>query len=154
MTTRTIFAALIMLLMAPKAYAFETTLAVPAEDPKGVTAYLNKGEYIAEIAGGAVTLLFPINPNYEWLIGVSAGTGVEGGQDEANIGMIYFQPDPPAYGQAEAEQQALQALADNRPGTSLKFALTKGQEVRFWVSDFDYSDNSGMVKLRVYSVSE
>lgn len=135
-------------------FAFEETITVPAESPQGVTVDLKKGEYIVEIAGGAMALFYPINPNYCWLIGVAAGTGVRGSQDKPDIGTLYFEPKPPVYSQAEAEEQALGAAKEKLSGTYLKFTLQEDKIVRFWVSDFDYTDNSGMVKLRIRSISE
>ena len=141
-----------LILLSSTLYAFEQTITVPAENPQGVEVDLPKGEYIARIEGGAITLYYPINPNYRWLIGIAVGTDVEGGQDYPNIGTIYFEPDPPARNQTEAERQAIQAAKEDMPGTSLKFTLTENKKVRFWVSDYDYSDNSGMVKLRIVSI--
>lgn len=133
-------------------YAFEQTITVPAEKPQGVEVDLPKGEYIVRIEGGAITLCYPINPNYKWLVGVVVGTDVEGHQDAPNIGTLYFEPNPTVRNQAEAEQQAIQAVKENMPGTSLKFTLTENKKVRFWVSDYDYSDNNGMIKLKISSV--
>jgi len=135
-------------------FAFEETVTVPAESPEGVTVDLEKGQYVVEIEGGAISLFYPINPNYRWLIGVAVGTDVEGGQDEPNIGTIYFEPHPPVYTQAEAEQQAQQAIKENLTGTYLRFTLKEDKTVRFWVNDFDYSDNSGMVKLKIRSIAD
>lgn len=135
-------------------FAFEGIITVPAESPQGVTVDLEKGKYLVEIAGGAISLFYPINPNYCWLIGVAIGKDVEGGQDESNIGTLYFEPDPPVDSQAKAEQQALEATKENVSGTYLRFSLEEDKEVRFWVSDFDYTDNSGMIKLRILSISE
>jgi len=132
--------------------AFEEIITVPAESPQGITLDLEKGEYIVEIAGGAIALFYPINPNYCWLIGLAVGTDVGGAQDEPNIGTLYFEPDPPVYSQAEAERQALEATKENVSGTYLRFALEGDKKVRFWVSDFDYTDNSGMVKLKIRSI--
>ena len=143
---------LFSILSLPTLYAFEQTITVPAESPQGVEVDLSKGEYIVKIEGGAITLCYPINPNYKWLIGVAVGTDVEGHQDAPNIGTLYFEPNPPVRNQAEAESQAIQAVKENVPGTSLKFTLTENKKVRFWVSDYDYSDNSGMVKLKVSSI--
>jgi len=87
------------------------------------------------------------------LIGIAVGIDVEGGQDQPNIGTIYFEPNPPVHAQAEAEQQALAAVKENLAGISLRFILNDNKKVRFWVSDFDYTDNSGMVKLRIMRFS-
>ena len=135
-------------------FAFEEIITVPAESPQGVTLDLEKGEYSVEIAGGAIALCYPINPNYCWLIGLAVGTDVEGAQGEPNIGTLYFEPDPPVYSQAEAEQQAIEATEQNLSGTYLGIVLGGDKKVRFWVSDFDYTDNSGMVKLKIRSISE
>lgn len=141
-------------LTAAPLFAFEETITVPAEKSEGVLLDLKKGEYLARIDGGAITLFYPINPNYRWLIGVAAGTDVKGGQDEPNLGTVYFEPKPAVYSQAEAEQQAIKAAKENIGGTFMRFTLKEDKKVRFWVSDFDYSDNNGMVKLKVSSVSK
>ena len=140
------------ILLASALYALEQTITVPAEKPQGIEVDLPKGEYVVKIEGGAIALCYPINPNYKWLIGVAVGTDVEGHQDVPNMGTLYFEPNPPVRNQAEAESQALQAVKENTPGTSLKFTLTENKKVRFWASDYDYSDNSGMVKLKVSSI--
>ena len=134
--------------------AFEEIITIPAESPQGVTLDLEQGEYIVEIVGGAVALFYPINPNYCWLISVAVGTDVEGYQDEPNIGTLYFEPDPPLYAQAKTEQKVLEAAQENYMGTYLRFSLEEDKKVRFWVSDFDYTDNSGLVKLQVRSISD
>ena len=141
-----------LILLSSTLYALEQTITIPAENPQGIEVDLPKGEYIARIEGGAIALFYPINPNYRWLIGVAVGTDAEGGQDYPNIGTIYFDPKPPVQNQAEAEYQAIQAVKEDVPGTSLKFTLTENKKVRFWVSDHDYSDNSGMIKLRIVSI--
>lgn len=128
---------------------FPKIITVAAERFDGVAVELDKGTYLASIAGGAMTLFFPINPNYCWLIGVSVGINVKGGQDEPNIGTIYFEPKPIVLNQADAERLALAAKESGTIGTSLEFKLDKPQSVRFWVSDYDYSDNSGMVKIKI-----
>ena len=140
------------ILLSSTLYAFEQTITVPAESPQGVEVDLPKGDYIVKIEGGAITLCYPINPNYKWLIGIAVGTDVEGYQDAPNLGTLYFEPNPPVRNQAEAESQAIQAVKENVPGTSLKFTITENRKVRFWVSDYDYSDNSGMVKLKISSI--
>ncbi|MFC1624069.1 hypothetical protein ACFL28_01940 [Candidatus Omnitrophota bacterium] len=134
--------------------AFEEVITIPAEDPQGIALDLEEGEYIVSLEGGAISLFYPINPNYRWLIGVAVGTDAEGGQDEPSIGTIYFEPDPPVYSQTEAEEKALEAGEENFSGTYLRFILAEDKKVRFWVSDFDYTDNSGMIKLKVQSISE
>ncbi len=141
-----------LVFLAPAIFAFEQTITIPAESPQGVVLDLKKGDYIVKIEGGAITLSYPINPNHKWLIGVAVGTDVEGNQDYPNIGTLYFEPNPPAHSQTEAEEQAMQAVKENMPGTLLKFTLVEDIKVRFWVSDFDYSDNSGMVKLKISSI--
>lgn len=145
---------LLVFLRAGNIFALDELITVPAEDPRGVVLDLEKNEYMVTIDGGAIALFYPINPNYRWLISVAAGSGVEGGQDEPDIGMIYFEPNPPVHTQAEAEAQALAAVKQNAAGTSLKFILSANTKVRFWVSDFDYTDNSGMVKLNIRSTSK
>lgn len=127
----------------------ETIITVPAEEEKGVTLELEKGEYLVTFAAGAITLFYPINPHYSWLISTAIGTNVTGGQDEPNLGTIYFKPYPAARSQSEAEAQAAAAEEKNVQGTSLPFTLNEKQTVRFWVSDFDYTDNSGMIKLKI-----
>jgi len=134
------------------AYALDQIITIPSESPGGIELDIPKGEYMVRIEGGAASLFYPINPNYRWLIGISVGAGVEGGQDEANLGTLYFEPDPPVNNQAEAEAQAVKAVKDDLPGTSLELDLREDKKVRFWVSDFDYTDNSGMVKLRISSL--
>lgn len=134
--------------------AFEEIITVPAEDPEGVTVDLEKGRYLVEIAGGAIALFYPINPNYRWLIGVAVGKNVNGYQDEPNLGTLYFEPEPAVYSQVEAEQQALEAAKENLGWTYLRFDLEEDKTIRFWVSDFDYTDNSGMVKLKIRSISK
>ncbi len=149
----TIFSLLLYsILLSSSLYAFEQIITVPAESPQGMEVDLPKGDYIVKIEGGAITLCYPINPNYKWLIGVAVGTDVGGHQDVPNIGTLYFEPNPPVRNQAEAESQAMQAVKENVPGTSLKFTLTENKKVKFWVSDYDYSDNSGMVKLKISSI--
>lgn len=127
----------------------ETTITIPAEAKEGVTIDLEKGDYIVTFAGGAAALFYPINPHYSWLISAAVGTNVTGGQDEPNLGTIYFNPYPAAHSQAEAETQVATAVEKNVQGTSLQFTLSEEQTVRFWVSDFDYTDNSGMIKLKI-----
>ena len=130
-------------------FALEKSIIIPAEDPQGVVVDLEPGEYTAKIAGGAIAICYPINPNYRWLIGVAVGADVEGGQDEPNLGTLYFEPDPAVYTQTEAQEQVLAAVQQRLPGTYLKFSLKENRKVRFWVSDFDYTDNSGMIKLKI-----
>jgi len=142
----------IFILFSQVALAFEEVITVPAEDPAGVMLELEEGEYIAEIAGGAISLFYPINPNYSWVVGVAIGKEAKGGQDIPDIGTLYFEPRPAAHNQAEAEQLALEATEQNSTGTYLQFSLNKSKTVRFWVSDFDYSDNNGMVKVKIYSI--
>ena len=141
-----------LILLTPALFAFEQTITVPAESSRGIELDFRKGNYIVKIEGGAAALFYPINPNYRWLIGVAIGTNMEGGQDYPNIGTLYFEPDPPAYTQAKAEEQVMQAVNENIPGTFLKFNLTENKKVRFWVSDFDYTDNSGMIKITIKTV--
>lgn len=138
--------------MTGSLFAFEEEITVPAENTEGVVVSLKKGEYIVNITGGAIALFYPINPNYRWLIGVAVGTDAEGGQDQPNIGTIYYEPYPPVHSQAECERQALAAAKEKLKGTYLRFILNDDKNVRFWVSDFDYTDNSGMVKLKISSI--
>ncbi|MDD3906376.1 MAG: hypothetical protein PHS46_07640 [Candidatus Omnitrophica bacterium] len=142
---------LCMLLFSASLYAFEQTITIPAESSQGTVLDLKKGDYIVKVEGGAITLCYPINPNYKWLIGVAVGTDVNGGQDYPNIGTLYFEPNPPAHSQTDAEEQAIKAVKENIAGTFLKFTLTENKRVRFWVSDYDYSDNSGMIKVKIVS---
>ncbi|MBU4488570.1 MAG: hypothetical protein KKI13_05850 [Candidatus Omnitrophica bacterium] len=135
-------------------YSLDEIVTVPAEDSAGVEVEIPAGTYIAQIESGGITLHFPIHPNYCWLYAVSIGTGVRGGQDEANIGTLYVQPEPKVFTQVEAEKAALKALKEQKKGTYLAFELKQKETVRFWVSDYDYSDNSGSVKVRVYSVEK
>jgi len=133
-------------------FALDKTITIPAENPQGVILTLSSGDYGIEVAGGAVTLFLPIHPQYEWLYGLAIGTDTEGGQDIANIGTLYFEPDPKVFTQAEAEKQALLAKSREENGTILQFTLEKESQVRFWVSDFDYSDNNGSLRVRIYSL--
>ena len=133
-------------------YAFEETVTVPVEDPSGVVLELEEGEYMCVYDGGAITLFYPINPNYCWRIGVAVGKEAEGGQDYPDIGTIYFDPYPLATSQYEAEAQAIEAAKEGVVGTWFDFSLSKKTKVRFWVSDYDYSDNSGMIKLKINSM--
>jgi len=142
------------LFMVGSIFAFEEEITVPAENSGGVVVDLEKGEYIVTITGGSIALFYPINPNYRWLVSVSIGTDVDGGQDQPNIGIVYFEPNPPVHTQAEAEREALVATKEKLAGTSLRFTLSDDKSVRFWISDFDYTDNSGMAKLKICSVSK
>lgn len=151
------FFALIILttvLVCGVCYALDEVITVPAEDPAGVTLDLPAGTYVAQIESGAVTLHFPIHPDYCWRYAVLIGTGAKGGQDEANIGSLYADPDPKVFTQTEAEKAALKALKEEKKGTYVAFELPEKATVRFWVSDYDYSDNSGSEKVRVYSVKK
>lgn len=145
---------LLFLFAVESAFAFSQVITIPAEDTKGVVLDMEKGRYVVTIEGGAISLSYPINPNYCWLVSVSIGTDADGGQDQPNIGIVHFEPDLPVHTQAEAEEQALKAVKENASGSSLGFTLDDSKKVRFWVSDFDYTDNSGMVKLRIRSISE
>lgn len=149
-----VFLALLCLVLCRASYCLDEVLTVPAEDPAGVTIELPAGTYIAQIESGAITLNFPIHPNYCWRYAVVIGTDVKGGQDEGNIGSLYVDPDPKVYTQTEAEKAAIKALKEEKKGTYLAFELKEKKEVRFWVSDYDYSDNSGSLKVRVYSVGK
>ena len=132
--------------------AFDQTLTVPAEKSEGVVLTLPAGTYKIEIAGGAVALFYPIHPAYNWIYSLCIGSDSTGGQNEPNIGTLYFEPQPKATTQAEAEASALAALKIGREGTLILFSLDEEKSIRFWVSDFDYSDNSGSVRVRIYSV--
>lgn len=140
-------------ILTPVLFAFEEIITVPAENPQGVELDFKKGGYTVKIAGGAMTLFYPINPNYHWLIGAAIGTDTAGYQDEPNIGTLYFEPNIPVHSQAEAEQQAIKAAEEKAAGTSLSFTLTEDKKIRFWVSDFDYTDNTGMVKLKIQKIN-
>ena len=135
-------------------YSLDKVVTIPAEDPTGITLELPAGTYVAQIESGGVALHFPIHPNYSWCYALLIGTGVEGGQDEANIGSLYVDPDPKVFTQTEAEKAALKALEEGKKGTYLAFELQENDTVRFWVSDYDYSDNSGSEKVRIYSVEK
>lgn len=141
------------LFLIKNTFAFEGSITIPAEKEEGIIVELKKGRYLAEIEGGAIALVYPVRPNYCWLIGVAVGTNAEGGQDEPNIGTLYFEPDPPVFTQAEAQRKALKAVEEGITSTFLKFTLEKDESVRFWVSDFDYTDNSGMVKLKIRKIN-
>lgn len=145
-------AAVLVFLFCGISYSFDEVITIPAEDSAGVTLDLPAGTYVAQIESGAVTLHFPIHPNYCWLYAVLIGTGAKGGQDEANIGSLYVTPDPKVFTQTEAERAALKALEEEKKGTYVAFELKQKETVRFWVSDYDYSDNSGSEKVRVYSI--
>lgn len=139
------------LLICSLTYAFDKTITIPAEKPEGVVLELPAGEYTAEISGGAICLFFPIHPHYQWIWGLAIGADVTGGQDKPNIGTLYFEPKEKVFTQTEAEKLAIEAKNSKQTGTSLNFVLEQGKKVRFWVSDFDYSDNNGLEKVRIYS---
>ena len=151
-----IVAAVIMVsfVICSRCYSLDEVVTIAAEDPRGVTLELPAGTYVAQIESGGVVLHFPIHPNYSWRYALLIGTGVEGGQDEANIGSLYVDPDPKVFTQTEAEKVALKALEEGKKGTYLAFELQEKDTVRFWVSDYDYSDNSGSEKVRIYSVEK
>jgi len=134
-------------------YALDEIITVPAENPEGVTLELPPGTYIAQIESGAVALHFPIHPDYRWVYTMLIGTGVKGGQDKANIGNLFVDPKPKVLTQAEAEKAALKALKDGKSGTYVAFELKQKDTVRFWVSDYDYSDNTGSERVRVYTAA-
>lgn len=135
-------------------YPFDKIITVPAEDPADITVELPAGTYIAQVGSGAVALHFPIHPDYRWVYTMLIGTGVKGGQDEANIGNLFVDPKPKVLTQAEAEKAALKALKDGKSGTYVAFELKQKDTVRFWVSDYDYSDNSGSERVRIYTVDK
>lgn len=143
-----------LLAVSDVCYSLDEIVTVPAEDPQGVTLELPAGTYAAQIESGAVALHFPIHPNYCWRYAVLIGTDVQGGQDEANIGSLYVDPEPKVRTQAEAEKAALATLKEKKKGTYVVFELKEKKTVRFWVSDYDYSDNSGSERVRVYSLSK
>jgi hypothetical protein len=150
---RVIFLILLLGLIGRKElFAFDQTITIPAEKSEGVVLTLPAGTYKVEIAGGAVALFYPIHPAYNWLYSLCIGTDSIGGQDEPTIGALYFEPQPKVTTQAAAEASALEALKIGREGTSLVFVLDQEKPLRFWVSDFDYSDNSGSVRVRIYSL--
>ena len=130
--------------------AFDEEVIIPADDPEGVVLNLPAGSYVAEVAGGAITLWNPDHPHYRWVYGLVVGTSSEGGIDEPNIGSLYVDISPLALGLEEAEKAILEALKRGEEGTSLNFTLEADSEVRFWVSDFDYTDNEGQEKVRIY----
>lgn len=144
----------ISLLFSYNVYALNEVVTVPAEDPAGVTLDLPAGTYIAQVESGGITLHFPIHPDYCWRYAVLIGTNVKGGQDEANIGKLYVDPSPKVFTQTEAEKAAVAALKEEKKGTYIAFELPHPATIRFWVSDYDYSDNSGSEKVRVYSVEK
>ena len=135
-------------------YSLDEVVTIPAEDPQGVTLDLPAGTYVAQIESGAITLHFPIHPNYCWRFAALIGVDVEGGQDEPNIGSLYFDPEPKVYTQTEAEKAALAGLEEGKKGTFVVFELKESETVRLWVSDFDYSDNIGSEKVRIYSIDK
>ncbi|MFH1503808.1 MAG: hypothetical protein ABIH08_00225 [Candidatus Omnitrophota bacterium] len=142
---------LIFSLICSLTYALDKTITIPAEKSQGITMDLPAGDYTAEIAGGAISLFFPIHPHYQWLYGLAIGTDVEGGQDMPNIGTLYFEPKEKVFTQAEAEELALEATTNKQTGTTLSFTLKQDKKVRFWVSDFDYTDNTGSERVRIYT---
>ena len=136
-----------------KASAFdEKIITVSANDPKGVVLKLPPGNYAAEVSGGAIALWGHGHPHYRWVYGLVVGTGVSGGTEEPNLGSLYVDPSPSAYTSGAAENAVLEAVKKGEEGTLLNFTLKTDSEVRFWVSDFDYSDNEGQEKVRIYSV--
>jgi len=152
--SRVIISIFILMAVCRVCYSLDKVVTIPAENPAGVTVELPAGRYIAQLESGAVALHFPIHPDYCWRYAVLIGTGAEGGQDEANIGRLYVDPDPKLYTQAEAEKAGLKALEEDKKGTYLAFELKENGLVRFWVSDYDYSDNLGSEKVRIYSLEE
>jgi hypothetical protein len=141
------------LTLTVSAVAFEDSITIPAESSQGVVLSLEKGSYSVAYKAGAISLVYPINPNYCWLIGVAIGKEGSGGQDAPDIGTIYFQPRHDVFSQYEAEQLALEAAKGGHLGLQLNFVLDEDSNVRFWISDFDYTDNSGMIKLQIKSLT-
>ncbi len=145
---------ILLFLFCARCYSLDEVVIVPAEDSAGVTLDLPAGTYIAQIESGGITLHSPVYPNYCWRYALLIGTGVEGGRDEANIGSLYVDPDPKIFTQTEAERAVLKALEEGKKGTYIAFELEEKDTVRFWVSDYDYSDNSGSEKVRIYSIEK
>ena len=133
--------------------ALEETVTVPAEEPTGIIVELPSGKYTAQIESGAVALHFPIHTDYRWLYAVSIGTGVDGEQDEPNIGRLYTDPEPAVFTQTEAEEAAIAALKEEKEGTKINFQIENTSKVRFWISDYDYSDNTGSLKVKIMSIN-
>jgi hypothetical protein len=146
------FLAFGLLVLPANLLAFEKVITIPAENSKGIVLDLEQGSYMVTYEGGAIALFYPINPHYSWIVGAAIGTGNSGGQDEPDIGTIYYQPRPAVFSQYQAEELALEAAEGGHQGTYIHFTLAEGSEVRFWVSDFDYTDNAGMIKLKIQSL--
>ncbi len=144
---------LLFVLSATILYAYDETITIPAEKSEGIVITLPKGTYKVEAAGGAMALFFPINPNYSWIYTLVVGTDCKGGQDEPNIGTLYVEPETKMPSQADAEKVILQYLKEGKAGTSLEFTIKETKDVRFWVSDFDYSDNTGSERVRIYAIN-
>jgi hypothetical protein len=141
------------LILPQSLLAFEKVITIPAENSNGIVLSMEKGSYIVKYEAGAVALFYPINPHYSWIISIAIGINSLGGQDLPDIGTIYFQPRPAVFSQYEAEELALKAVEEGHQGTYLNFTLLEDADVRFWISDFDYTDNSGMIKLQVKSLA-
>ena len=136
---------MVLILNTKNSFSFEKIINVPAEKPEGILLDLEPGNYEAILKGGGITLFYPINPNFSWLYSVSIGSDVDGGEDEPDIGVLYFEPNPKSFTQADAEKQLIAAIHD----IYLNFNIKEHTMIRFWVSDFDYTDNSGMIKLLI-----
>lgn len=135
-------------------YCLDETVTIPAEDPNGVAIELPPGNYTAEIESGAISLYFPIHPDYCWTFTASIGLNDKGGQEEPTIGQLYVEAEQKMMTQLEAEREALKALKEGREGTQVKFELKEKSMVRFWVNDYDHTDNSGSEKVRVHSTED
>jgi hypothetical protein len=148
-----VFSFCLYLTLPVSAFAFEDSVTIPAESSQGVVLSLREGSYSVSYQAGAISLVYPINPNYCWLVGAAIGKESNGGQDSPDIGTIYFQPRPDVFSQYEAEQLALEAVKGGHLGLQFDFVLDEDSDVRFWISDFDYTDNSGMIKLQIKSLA-
>lgn len=128
----------------------EYLLTIPAEVPGGIEVELEEGHWRAEVAGGAVTLWYPFHPQYQWVWGLSVARHARGGSDIPDLGTLFVDQVEHLTSQAATEQVAMEALQAGVDGTVLIFELEKKCKVRFWVGDFDYSDNSGFLRVKVY----
>lgn len=132
----------------------ESLAIVRAGDPGGTVVSLEAGRYRAEIERGVVSRAHPGHPDYYWFVDVAIGVDVAGGQDMPNIGRVYFDPEPPVFAIPEAERQLRAAVKEKAEGTSLEFVLEEAKEVRFWIRDFDYTDNIRESWVWIRSVEE
>jgi hypothetical protein len=148
-----VFSLCLYLTLVVSAFAFEDIITIPAESSQGVVLSLKQGSYSVSYQAGAISLVYPINPNYCWLVGAAIGKKSNGGQDSPDIGTIHYQPRPAVFSQYEAEQFALEAAKGGHLGLQFDFVLDEDSDVRFWISDFDYTDNTGMIKLQIKSLT-